>query len=332
MGRLVRIFCEITPGERCNSLRGMRFRAHPARDAFRFGVCVSGHARREIHSASEHAFLGVPAGEGITLRGMRFWALPPGKASRFGTWVSGHARRGMYLASGDGYQGVPAGGCISLRGMGIRACPPGDAFRFGACISGPPGVGCILLRGMVFWARPAWETFRFGACVSRHARRGSHHASGHAFLGVARRGKHFASRYAFQGAPGVGGISLRGMHFRACPAWDAFRFGACVSRHARREMHFALGDAFQETKKFKAISFKPRSLLFPYGKRIRTSVYCSYAIGEIAHCCRTKNISLLPPLTLSLSHNSLDKYPRTSSSSISTPRTHYPTHDLCRPC
>ena len=85
-------------------------------------------------------------------------------------------------------------------------------------------------------------------------------------------------------------------------------------------------------KKFKAISFKPRSLLFPYGKRIRTSVYCSYAIGEIAHCCRTQNISLLPPLTLSWSHNSLDRCPRTSSSSINAPRTHYPTHGLCRPC
>ncbi len=100
---------------RCISLRGMRFRALPARDAFCFGAWVSGRARREMHFASGHGLLGAPAGGGNTLRGMGFRACPAGAASRFGACISGRARRKMHHASGYAFQGAPGEGGISIK-------------------------------------------------------------------------------------------------------------------------------------------------------------------------------------------------------------------------
>ena len=178
MGRLVRIFCEIThgflgvPGVGGISHRGMVFWACPAWDAFRIGGWVSGRARRGMHHASGDAVQGVP-GVG---------------AFRIGGWVSGRARRGRHFASGHAFLGVPAEGCISLRGM--------------------PGVRCISHRGMVFWACPARDAF-LGApgegCISLRGMPGVRCISHRAwFSGRARREMHFTSGHWFQGVPGVG--------------------------------------------------------------------------------------------------------------------------------
>ncbi len=69
-------------------------------------------------------------------------------------------------------------------------------------------------------------------------------------------GSHFASGDAFLGVPGVGGISLRGMRFWACPVWEASRFGACVSGRARCGRHFASGDAFLGVPGVRCISLR----------------------------------------------------------------------------
>ena len=81
------------PAGGCFTLRGMRFWARPPGEAFRFGGCVYGRARRERHHASGHAFLGVPAGE-------------------------------MHFTSEDAFQGPPAVRDIPLRSMRFRARPP----------------------------------------------------------------------------------------------------------------------------------------------------------------------------------------------------------------
>ncbi len=198
------------PGEGCISLRGMRFWACPERDESRFGVCISGRARR---------------GKCISLRGMVFRACPPGGAFRFEACISGRARREMHHASGHAFLGVPGVRCNTLRGMFFRARLAWDAFQgvprsemhhaSGDVFQGVPGVrgitlrgmhfracpagGCITLRGMRFRACPPWDSSRFGVCVS----------------GRARREMRLASRHAFLGVPGVRGLSLRGMRFWA---------------------------------------------------------------------------------------------------------------------